>query len=91
MQSRWASAAEAVANVVTGYGVSAVLNVWLFGVTWSQSARLSVWYVLASLIRSYVLRRVFARWGGGRQFPRVTLWNLLAGGRLHPPSRNAHR
>ena len=62
-QHRWALI-EALTNTVAGYGVSVTLTWWLFGVSWSQSAGLSVWYVMASIARGYVVRRAFARWTG---------------------------
>ena len=63
-QSRWMSALEAVTNVLVGYGV-AVATQWLvfplFGFEASLQANLAIGLVFTavSLIRSYLLRRVF--------------------------------
>lgn len=61
-QRRHRSFIEAVANVALGYVVSVLLTAWLTGVGVAQAARWSTWFVLASLARAYVLRRLFARW-----------------------------
>lgn len=60
-QSRRMSAVEAVTNVLVGIGVSFGLTLWLTGASPGQAAHWSAWFTAASLIRSYVLRRVFAR------------------------------
>jgi hypothetical protein len=64
-QSRAGSAVEAVVNVCAGLGVSIALTRWLTGVDWTQAVHVSAWFTVASLARSYGLRRLFARWGGG--------------------------
>ena len=61
MQSRRWSLAESVANLVIGYGVSVALTWWFFGVTPRRAAGVSVVYTLASVARSYSLRRLFNR------------------------------
>ena len=61
MQSASHSLLEAVTNVVVGYALAVTLTWYLIGAGWTQSARWSVWYTVASLVRGYVLRRVFAR------------------------------
>lgn len=66
-QSRRASAVEAVTNVGVGYGVSVGLSWWLLGITPGHAAGVSVVFTAASLIRSYVLRRLFAQWGAGEK------------------------
>lgn len=63
MQSRRASAVEAVTQAAVGYGLSVALAWWWYGGTVSHAARGSVLFVIASLVRSYGLRRAFARWG----------------------------
>lgn len=63
-QSRRASLAEACINLTVGYAVSCVLAWWLLGVTPGRAAGVSVAFTVASLARSYAVRRVFARWGG---------------------------
>jgi hypothetical protein len=62
MQSRAGSAAEAAINVAVGLGVSYLLTLWLTGATLAQAAHWSAWFTVASLVRSYALRRLFARW-----------------------------
>lgn len=62
-QSRLMSVIEAVTGVIVGYGVSMSLTRWLTGVDWTQAAHWSAWFTAASLVRSYGLRRLFARWG----------------------------
>ncbi len=64
MQSRRLSAVEAIANFAVGYGVAAILTLLvlpLFGylVTGSDALGISAIFTVASLVRSYVLRRVF--------------------------------
>lgn len=66
MQSKRNSAFEAIANVVIGYLVSVLANVLilpLFGynVTIGDSFAIGLAFTLVSLVRSYVLRRVFNR------------------------------
>jgi hypothetical protein len=62
MQSRRGSAVEAVVNLAVGYGVSLGLTWWWFSVTPRQAAGASVVFTVASLVRSYGVRRVFTRW-----------------------------
>ena len=63
-QSRWMSFAEAVVNVVVGYGVAVVTQMLvlpLFGIRASVSDNLiiGVIFTMVSLVRSFTLRRVF--------------------------------
>ncbi|WP_222116109.1 DUF7220 family protein [Extensimonas perlucida] len=63
-QSRWMSLVEAVTNVLVGYGV-AVATQWLvfpiFGLyaTLQENLLIGLIFTAVSLVRSYVLRRVF--------------------------------
>lgn len=63
-QSRWMSLVEAVTNVLVGYGV-AVATQWavfpLFGLhaTLQQNLVIGLIFTAVSLVRSYLLRRVF--------------------------------
>ena len=63
-QSRWMSLLEAVTNVLVGYGV-AVATQWavfpLFGLyaTLQENLLIGLIFTAVSLVRSYVLRRVF--------------------------------
>lgn len=66
MQSKRNSAFEAVANVMIGYLVSVLANVLilpLFGynVTVGDSFAIGLAFTVVSLVRSYILRRLFNR------------------------------
>lgn len=66
MQSRLMSAIEAIANVVIGYLVSVAANIIvlpMFGydVTIVDSFAIGLAFTAISLVRSYILRRVFNR------------------------------
>ena len=63
-QSRWMSLAEAVTNVLVGYGVAVMTQVLvfpLFGLRLSLRDNLTIGLVFTavSLVRSYLLRRAF--------------------------------
>ena len=65
-QSRKGSLSEAVATVVAGYGLALLIQALLFpafglGVTTAQSLQIAAVFTLASLARSYILRRLFTR------------------------------
>lgn len=69
MQRKKHSALEAIANVAVGYMVSVLANMFvlpLFGyaVTVADSFAIGIAFTIISLIRSYVLRRVFNRLTG---------------------------
>jgi len=71
MQSRWMSLVESSANVVVGYGLAVLTQVIafpLFGLSVSLSENLSIGavFTLVSLVRSYVLRRLFNAVGASR-------------------------
>ena len=66
MQSRWMSFVEAVTNIVVGYGLAILTQIIvfpLFGLHASLSENLLIgcFFVGVSLIRSFVIRRVFNR------------------------------
>lgn len=66
MQSKRNSAFEATTNVAIGYLVSVLANVLilpLFGynVTIGDSFAIGLAFTIVSLVRSYVLRRIFNR------------------------------
>ena len=66
MQSKRNSAFEAFTNVVTGYLVSVAANVLVlpmfgYNVTVFDSFAIGLAFTAISLVRSYVLRRVFNR------------------------------
>lgn len=63
-QSRRASLTEAVANSLVGFTISVVVNQYLmplfgFSVTVTQSVIIVAVYTVVSILRSYILRRVF--------------------------------
>ena len=60
------SMVEAVANVVIGYGIAVATQVVVFPmfgihITLADDLRIGLVFLLVSLIRSYMLRRVFER------------------------------
>lgn len=67
MQSRIESTIETLINVTTGFGVSWGVNMSMlpyfgFQVTGSQSLIITLVFTLVSVIRSYVIRRLFNRY-----------------------------
>lgn len=72
MQSRRMSLLEAVANVVIGYALAIVTQIAVFPLFgWRPSLGdnllLGAVFTGVSLLRSYLLRRVFDNWSAGRQ------------------------
>lgn len=66
-QSKRHSALEALLNVVLGFWVSVLANVWLlplwgFQVQLAQGIEIGLAFTLISLFRSYLLRRLFNYW-----------------------------
>lgn len=64
MQTRLSSLIEAVINVAIGFVVSLLLTAWLlpaYGhhVTWSQNLQITGIFTIASILRSYLVRRYF--------------------------------
>lgn len=60
------SLAEAAANVVIGYGIAVATQAVVFPIfgihiTLADDLRIGLVFLLVSLIRSYMLRRVFER------------------------------
>jgi hypothetical protein len=58
------SLVEAVANVVVGYGIAVAMQLVLFptfglAVSLRQSLAIGVVFTLVSVVRSYLLRRIF--------------------------------
>ena len=65
-QSRTSSLIEALANVGVGYGLAVALQLILFPAfglhpTLAQSLHIGLAFTVLSVIRSYVLRRLFER------------------------------
>jgi len=63
-QSRRRSATEAIMNVIIGYMVAVFANLTVlpafgYNVTLSDGAAIGLAFTIISLIRSYVIRRVF--------------------------------
>ena len=64
MQSRWMSLVEAATNIVVGFGLAVLTQVLvfpLFGLSVSLGENLGIGavFTVVSLVRSFVLRRVF--------------------------------
>jgi hypothetical protein len=69
-QTRSMSLVESIANTGAGFLVSLVLQISLFSLmaietTTSQNLLMSGVFTLASLVRGYVMRRVFVWWQSG--------------------------
>ena len=65
-QSRTMSAVESVANVLIGYGIALATQVIVFGlleipVSLAQNLWIGGIFTAVSLVRSYVVRRLFNR------------------------------
>jgi hypothetical protein len=63
-QSRLMSLVESIANVVVGYGVAVVTQILIFPVfglhtTLAQNLKMGAVFTVVSIVRSYVLRRLF--------------------------------
>jgi hypothetical protein len=84
-QSRSASLSEAGANVLVGYLVALAaqqLVFPLFGIhtTLTQDSAIAAAFTAVSLVRSFLLRRVFEHIGTGRgerQLPAGRTWRLV--------------
>jgi len=67
MQKRTHSAIESCVNVAVGYGVALLSQIIVFPffgihVSLRDNIHIGVWFTVISIIRSYLLRRVFTRW-----------------------------
>ena len=63
-QSRRASLAEAFLNILIGFWISVAANIWLlplwgFSPSIHQGIEIGLLFTLISLVRSYLLRRLF--------------------------------
>ncbi len=63
-QTRLMSLAEAVANVIVGYGVAVMTQILIFPVfglhtTLAQNLKMGAVFTVVSIARSFALRRVF--------------------------------
>ena len=66
-QSKLMSLVEAVANVIVGYGIAVLVQMALFpvfglSVSIGQNLAIGLVFTVVSLVRSYVLRRLFEMW-----------------------------
>lgn len=57
--SRVLSLFEAISNAVLGFGISMVLTVLLFDVSYSASFITVFIFTVVSILRSYIVRRLF--------------------------------
>lgn len=78
MQSRRGSLAEAITGTIVGLLVAFVMNVWLYkayGVhaSFKQTGWITVWMTFVSLIRGYLLRRMF----DGQHWRKLLIWCSL--------------
>lgn len=63
-QAKRHSFIESIVNVLVGYGVAVLCNLWVlplfgFNVSWHDSALMAVLFTVVSVVRSYLLRRLF--------------------------------
>lgn len=63
-QSRRMSLVEAVGNVIVGYGVAVITQILIFPIfglhtTLAQNLKMGAVFTVVSILRSYVLRRLF--------------------------------
>ena len=64
MQSRWMSLVESVTNIVVGFGLAVLTQVLVFpmfglSVSLSENLGIGAVFTVVSLVRSFVLRRIF--------------------------------
>ena len=63
-QSRLMSLVESIANVIVGYGVAVATQILIFPVfglhtTLAQNLKMGAVFTVVSIVRSYLLRRLF--------------------------------
>ena len=84
LQPRWMSAAEAIVNVVVGYGMAVATQMAvfpLFGLhtTTGESLLIGAVFTVTSVVRSFTLRRLFERIRvGGLERQAAALWRAAA-------------
>lgn len=71
MQSRLMSLVESLANIAVGYGVAVISQIVVFPIfglqaTLRENFLIGGVFTVISLVRSFVLRRLFNRFGGAR-------------------------
>lgn len=67
-QSRLGSLIEALTNVAIGYGIALLAQLVIFPwygihISLQTNASIGAWFTAVSIVRSYVLRRFFNRFG----------------------------
>lgn len=67
MQTRIGSLCEAITNIVIGFSVGFLANITVlpafgYDVTYSDGALISVAFTVISLIRSYIIRRLYNKY-----------------------------
>lgn len=65
-QPRWMSLSEAVTGTVVGYGIALTAQVYIFPaynvmISLQDSAQIALIFLLISLVRSYIWRRLWDR------------------------------
>ena len=75
MQSRWMSLVEAVTNVVVGYGLAVMTQIIVFPMfglhaSLGENLALGAIFTILSLIRGFLLRRLFNA-AGVERFPPI--------------------
>ena len=58
-QSKKHSLIEIIVNIVVGLAISLILTHYLFNISLAYNVVVTIIYTAASLIRGYILRRVF--------------------------------
>jgi uncharacterized membrane protein (DUF485 family) len=66
MQSKTHSLIESISNVVIGYFVALLSQIIIFPVfgikvTLKENIYIGLWFTVVSIVRSYILRRIFTR------------------------------
>lgn len=64
MQSKLGSFIESLVNVLIGYGVAVVAQKYVFAIvgihiSWNTTFVIGFWMTIISIIRSYLIRRLF--------------------------------
>lgn len=67
MQSRWHSLIESVTNVAIGLVISLISQIVIFHayaihLSLGENVKITLWFTVISVIRSYALRRFFTNW-----------------------------
>jgi hypothetical protein len=65
-QSKRHSLIESITNVIVGYAVSVVAQIFIFPIfnietTLKTNLKIGLFFTIVSIIRSYILRRIFTK------------------------------